>query len=184
MAETNPWKTLRSRIAYENPWLRIREDEVLRPDGQPGLYGVVEIRPSIGVLALNQRNEVALAGQWRYPVGRYSWEIVRGGSGEGESDMLAVARRELREEIGYDAAQWSPLGAVDVCNGVTSDVQHLFVARELTFRGVHQDPVEKIETRWVPFEQAVRMALEGEITEICSVAGILRYVNKLNLKGL
>ncbi len=175
VAEINPWTTLRSRIAYSNAWLRIREDEVLRPDGQPGLYGVVEIRPSIGVLAFNDAGEVALVGQWRYPIGRYSWEIVRGGSSEGETDMLSVARRELREETGYDAAQWSPLGSVDVCNGVTSDVQHLFVARELEFSGVHQDPVERIETRWVAFDQVVRMALDGEITEVCSVAAVLRY---------
>jgi 8-oxo-dGTP pyrophosphatase MutT (NUDIX family) len=175
VTERNPWTTLQSRIAYSNAWLRIREDDVLRPDGQPGLYGVVEIRPSVGVLALNERGEAALVGQWRYPVGRYGWEIVRGGSSEGETDMPAVARRELREETGYDAAQWSPLGAVDVCNGVTTDVQHLFVARELTFAGVHQDPVEEIETRWLPLEQVVQMALDGSITEVCSVAAILRY---------
>jgi 8-oxo-dGTP pyrophosphatase MutT (NUDIX family) len=175
VSEKNPWRTVRSRIVYSNPWLRIREDELLRRDGQPGLYGVVEIRPSVGVLAFNDLQEVALVGQWRYPLGRYSWEIVRGGSSEGETDMLAVARREFREETGYDAAQWSLLGPVDVCNGVTTDVQHLFVARELTFSGVHQDPVEEIETRWVPFDEVLRLARDGEITEVCSVAAILRY---------
>jgi 8-oxo-dGTP pyrophosphatase MutT (NUDIX family) len=171
----NPWKTLRSRISYTNNWLRVREDEVLRPDGQPGIYGVVEIRPSVGVLAFNDDREIALVGQWRYTVGRYGWEIVRGGSSEDETDMQAVARRELIEETGFAAAQWSPLGAVDVCNGVTTDVQHLFVARDLTFTGPHQDPVEEIETRWVPFEEAVLMAGDGRITEVCSVAAILRY---------
>jgi 8-oxo-dGTP pyrophosphatase MutT (NUDIX family) len=175
MAVRNPWKTLRSRIAYENEWLRLREDEVLRPDGQPGIYGVVEIRPSVGVLAFNSKGEVAIVGQWRYTLGRYTYEIVRGGSAEGETDMLAVARRELREETGFEAQQWQELGAVDVCNGVTTDVQHLFVARELNFVGVDQDPVEEIATTWHPFEQAVEMAMKGEITEVCSVAAILKY---------
>jgi 8-oxo-dGTP pyrophosphatase MutT (NUDIX family) len=163
VTKRNPWTTVASRIAYANPWLRIREDEVLRPDGQPGLYGVVEIRPSVGVLAFNERDEIALVGQWRYPSNRYSWEIVRGGSAEGETDMLAAARRELREEAGYEAGQWSSLGAVDVCNGVTTDVQHLFVARELTFAGPHQDEVEEIVTRWIPFHDAIRMAIDGAI---------------------
>lgn len=166
---------MKSRIAYANEWVRLREDEVLRPDGQPGIYGVVEIRPSVGILAINQKREIALVGQWRYPLARYGWEIVRGGSAEGETDLAAVARRELREETGYEAAMWEPLGSVDVNNGITTDVQHLFVARELSYCGVHLDPVEAIETRWVPFEEGVRMAIDGRITEVCSVAGILRY---------
>ena len=160
---------------YANAWVSVREDEVIRPDGLPGIYGVVVIRPSVGVLALNEAGEVALAGQWRYTIGRYSWEIVRGGSAEGETDMVTAARRELREETGYEAAEWSPLGTVDVNNGVTTDVQHLFVARGLTFRGTRQDAMEEIETRWVAFEEARRMALDGRITEVCSVAAILRY---------
>ncbi len=173
--QRNPWKTLASRTAYENAWLRVREDQVLRPDGNPGIYGVVEIRPSIGVAAFNERNEVALVGQWRYTLDRYTWEIVRGGSSEGENDMLEVARRELREETGFEAKDWAPMGSVDVCNGVTTDVQHLFTARELTFVGTHQDPVEEIATVWKPFEEAVEMVLNGEITEVCSVAAILRH---------
>jgi 8-oxo-dGTP pyrophosphatase MutT (NUDIX family) len=171
----NPWKTLTSKTAYQNEWLRVREDEVLRPDGKPGIYGVVEIRPSVGVIALNERDEIALVGQWRYTLNRYTWEIVRGGSAEGETDLVAVARRELQEETGFDAANWEPLGSVDVCNGVTTDVQHLFVATALRFVGTHQDPVEEIATQWRPFDQAVQMALNGEITEVCSVAAILRH---------
>jgi len=154
---------------------------VLRPDGQPGIYGVVEIRPSVGVLAFNDKGEVAIVGQWRYTLGRYTYEIVRGGSADGETDMLGVARRELREETGFEATRWEELGAVDVCNGVTTDVQHLFVANDLNFVGVDQDPVEEIATAWRPFEQAVEMAVSGEITEVCSVAAILKY-SRLNKK--
>ncbi len=182
MSARNPWKTLTSRTAYENAWLRVREDEVLRPDGNPGIYGVVEIRPSIGVLAFNEQGEVALVGQWRYTLNRYTWEIVRGGSSEGETDMLAVARRELREETGFDADHWESMGAVDVCNGVTTDVQHLFIARNLTFLGTHQDPVEEIATQWRPFEDVVSMVLGGEITEVCSIAAILWHSRLLAAK--
>ncbi|MGH9652454.1 MAG: NUDIX hydrolase, partial [Bryobacteraceae bacterium] len=59
----NPWKTLASRIAYENRWIRVREDEVVRPDGGAGIYGVVEIRPSVGIVAMNDRKEIVLVGQ-------------------------------------------------------------------------------------------------------------------------
>jgi 8-oxo-dGTP pyrophosphatase MutT (NUDIX family) len=170
---TNPWKNLRSRIAYENAWLRLREDAVLRPDGTEGIYSVVELRPSVGVVALNADREIVLVGQWRYPLGRHSWEIPRGGSMAGETDVLAVAQRELREEAGVVARTWQRLGAVDVNNGVTTDVEHLFLASDLTGCETHPDPEEQIEVQWTPFEAAVAMALEGEITEVCSVAALL-----------
>jgi 8-oxo-dGTP pyrophosphatase MutT (NUDIX family) len=169
----NPWKMLRSRIAYENAWLRLREDAVLRPDGKEGIYGVVELRPSVGVVALNAEREIVLVGQWRYPLGRYSWEIPRGGSMAGETDLLAVAQRELREEAGLVAAKWQQLGAVDLNNGVTTDVEHLFLAGSLTGCEPDPDPEEEFEVRWVPLERAVAMALGGEITEVCTVAAIL-----------
>lgn len=176
MSPKNPWRTLRSRTAYQNAWLRVREDDVLRPDGNPGIYGVVEIRPSIGVLAFNTQGEMALVGQWRYTLNRYTWEIVRGGSSEGETDMLAVAKRELQEETGFAASSWKSLGTVDVCNGVTTDVQHLYLARDLEFVGVDLDPVEEIVTEWLPFTRVLQMVNDGEITEVCSVAGILKHI--------
>jgi 8-oxo-dGTP pyrophosphatase MutT (NUDIX family) len=170
---SNPWKTLSSRMIYENAWMRLREDGVIRPDGQPGIYGVVELRPSIGVVALNDDREVVLVGQWRYPLGRYSWEIPRGGSHDGEDDLLVVAQRELLEEAGVAAMRWSLLGKVDLNNGVTNDIEHLFLATGLRFGSAQADPEEELAVRWVPLGEAVRMALSGEITEVCSVAALL-----------
>lgn len=178
----NPWTQLSTRIAYENPWIRIHEDDVIRPDGKQGIYGVVEIRPSIGVVALNEKDEIVLAGQWRYALNRYTWEIPRGGSSDGESDMLAVAKRELQEEVGIDARTWHSLGAVDICSGVSTDVQHLFLATELSHVGADQEPVEEIVTEWIPFEQAVHMAMDGSITDVCSIAGLLK-VNQIRKDG-
>ena len=168
----NPWKTLSSRIAYENAWVRLREDTVVRPDGGAGIYGVVEMRPSVAVVALNADRQIVLVGQWRYPLGRYSWEIPRGGSMPGESDLEAVARRELREETGVEAECWQRLGAVDLNNGVTTDVEHLFLATGLRNGDSHPDPEEELAVTWVAFERAVQMIFDGEITEVCSVAAL------------
>lgn len=170
----NPWKTRSSRIAYENAWIRVREDQVIRPDGGPGIYGVVEIRPSVGVVAINERDEVVLVGQWRYTINRYSWEIPRGGSHPGETDMLQVAKRELAEEAGVCAKCWKELGPVDVCNGVSDDVQTLFLATEVTATARRPDPEEDISVEWRPFDEAVQMAMDGRIAEVCSIAAILR----------
>jgi 8-oxo-dGTP pyrophosphatase MutT (NUDIX family) len=170
----NPWKTLTSRTAYENAWLRVREDQVIRPDGKPGIYGVVEIRPSVGVIALNERDEIVLVGQWRYTMNRYSWEIPRGGSRADEKDMLLAAQRELAEEAGVLAARWEMQGILDVGNGVLDDVQTIFLATQLTATNTNFDPEEDISIVWKPFDEVVKMAMDGTITEVCSIAAILR----------
>lgn len=170
----NPWRTIASAVVYRNAWIRVREDRVLRPDGREGIYGVIEIRPSVGIVALNAHDDLVLVGQWRYPHGKYTWEIPRGGSHEGETDMEAAARRELREEAGVEAAAWKPLGAVDVNNGVTTDTQHLFLATDLKPVPPQRDAEEEIAVRWVPFTRAVAMAVSGELSECCTVAAILR----------
>jgi 8-oxo-dGTP pyrophosphatase MutT (NUDIX family) len=174
----NPWKTTASRIAYENAWIRIREDQVIRPDGLPGIYGVVEIRPSVGIVALNARDEVALVGQWRYALNRHSWEIPRGGSSPGETDMLTAAQRELAEEAGVKAARWEVLGPVDVCNGVANDVQTLFLATELSATAINLDPEEDIVVEWKPLAEVVKMVMDGRVTEVCSVAAILMVAQR------
>ena len=180
--QSSPWKTKSSREVYKNPWIRVREDDVIRPDGGPGLYGVIEIRPSIGVVAVDSEDRVVLVGQWRYSVDRYSWEVPRGGSHPGETDMLVVAQRELAEETGVLAQTWQALGPVDVCNGVANDVQSLFLATELSPTNRNLDPEEDIIVDWKPFEEAVQMAIDGRITEVCSVAALLR-VQYLRTKG-
>ena len=174
VAPLNPWKTTASHIAYQNPWMRVREDQVIRPDGKPGIYGVIEIRPSVGVVAIDDRDRVVLVGQWRYSVNRYSWEVPRGGSKAGETDMLSVAKRELAEETGLRAVHWQMLGPVDVCNGVADDVQTLYLATGLSETEMRLDPEEDITVEWRPFDEAVSMAIDGRITEVCSIAAILR----------
>lgn len=172
----NPWKTIKSRVAYENAWVRVREDEVIRPDGGPGIYGVIEVRPSAGIVALNERDEIALVGQWRYTVNRYSWEIPRGGSHPGEDDLLEVAKRELEEEAGVIAREWREIGRVDNANGVNSDSQTFFIATGLSETETNHDPEEEITVEWKPFSEALEMVMDGRITEVDTVAAILMTV--------
>lgn len=170
----NPWITKSSKVVYENPWISVREDQVIRPDGKPGIYGVIDLRPSICVVAINGRDEVVLVGQWRYTVQRYSWEVPRGGSFPDETDILAAAKRELAEETGTIAAKWQTLGAVDICNGVANDVQTIFLATELSDTAQNLDPEEDITINWVPFLDALQMAMDGRITEVCTIAALLK----------
>ncbi|HEX8175636.1 MAG TPA: hypothetical protein VF543_11000 [Pyrinomonadaceae bacterium] len=84
----NPWRTLSSREVYENNWIRVREDKVIRPDGEQGIYGVVHFRNrAVGVLAIDEDDSIYLVGQYRYTLERYSWEIPEGGCAEGEEPL-------------------------------------------------------------------------------------------------
>ena len=76
----NPWRTLSSRVVYRSPWLALREDKVIRPDGAEGTYGVVEIPFLCGVVAISGDNQIALVSQWRYVHKKLSLEIPTGGA--------------------------------------------------------------------------------------------------------
>lgn len=171
----DPWRTTESREIYRNPWISVREDEVVRPDGAPGVYGVVTMAPAVGVVALTAAEEVVLVGQWRYALGEYSWELVEGGADGGE-DLLAASKRELAEEAGYAASSWAPLGPpLAVSNSVTDQRGQLFVARELTAVTAAPDPTEQLQVAHVPFDEALAMIDRGVISDVLTILGLLAY---------
>ena len=170
---SNPWTTLGSTLIYQNQWLRVREDRVIRPDGKEGIYGVIELPASVAIIALNDRDEVLLVGQWRYTHGKFSWEIPTGSSNPGEA-VLEAAKRELREEGGVLGSVWIPLGTIDNSNGVTTDTAHLFMATQLSHTVRHEDPTEQLSLKWVPFSDAVADVMSGAMTESGTVAAILK----------
>jgi 8-oxo-dGTP pyrophosphatase MutT (NUDIX family) len=167
----DPWTTLSSREVYANPWIRVREDEVLRPDGSPGIYGVVTTSLAVGVVALTEADEVVLVGQWRYTLGAYSWEIVEGGAGRDEDGLTAI-RRELVEEAGYEADHWERLGHdIAISNSVTDEIARVWLARGLRPVPDDPDPTEDLQVRLVAFDDALAMIDRGEITDsITSIA--------------
>jgi 8-oxo-dGTP pyrophosphatase MutT (NUDIX family) len=162
-----------SREVYRNSWLRLREDQVLRPDGHPGLYGVVEMVDAVGVVALTGDEQVYLVGQHRYPTDHFGWEIVAG-YGDPSEGPLASARRELREETGLSAADWTPLGVCHVSNSVTDQIGHLFLARDLSPGAAAPDETEELAIRTVPLAEAVRLAQSGRIVQAFSLVGLYR----------
>jgi 8-oxo-dGTP pyrophosphatase MutT (NUDIX family) len=157
---------------YKNAWLRLREDNVIRPDGKQGIYSVVELPHSAGIVAIDDDDEVMLVGQWRYPNNLYSWEIPTGSMDANETPLQA-AKRELREECGCTASRWTSLGTIQNSNGATTDIAHLFLARELKAVG-RADHGEGIQMKRVPLHRAIRMAATGQITESSSVAALLK----------
>lgn len=171
----NPWKTLSTRDVYENPWIRVRHDEVIRPDGQPGIYGVVHYKnKAIAVLPIDGEGYTYLVGQFRYTLDIYSWEIPEGGCPEGE-EPLEAAKRELLEETGLTAEHWQQLGTAHLSNSVSDEEAVLFLATGLTQGEAQPEGTEKLEVRRVEFAEALRMVLAGEITDSLTVMTILHY---------
>lgn len=171
---SNPWRTLASRQVYSNAWIRVREDQVLRPNGRPGIYGVVEMKIATGVVALTPDRNVVMVGQWRYPFESYSWEIVEGAAEDGEPPQQAAAR-ELQEEAGLVAETWRPLGRpLCLSNSVTNEVAHLFWAEGLSPVTTTPDETELLKIRNVPLAEAVAQAESGEIVDAMSVVALLR----------
>jgi ADP-ribose pyrophosphatase len=177
----NPWKVVSTKNVYENDWISVREDAVIRPDDERGIYGVVHFKNlAIGVLAIED-DFVYLVGQYRYPLEKYSWEIPEGGCAEGE-DPLGAAQRELEEETGLRARNWRKLGESYLSNSVSDELAIWFVATDLV-QGEHcPEGTEQLVVRRVEFADAFRMAMSGEISDAISQLAIMQYrLSKENL---
>ena len=162
------------RVAYDNAWITVWHDEVHRPDGSDGIYGVVHFANiAVGVVALDADDRVVLVGQHRYTLDAYSWEIPEGGVPPPESP-LDGARRELREETGVEATDWNEIARLDLSNSITDERAVLYLATGLTHGEAEPEPSEALEIRWVPFAEALAMTLDGRITDVISVAAIQR----------
>ena len=168
--EANPWRRVSRRTAYENPWLELYHDDVIRPDGQPGIYGIVHFRHlAIGVVPLDtERDAVLLVGQYRYTLDHYSWEIPEGG-GRFDEEPEAAARRELVEETGYSGGEWRELCRAELSNSVTDEVTVLFVASGLVAGPASPEGTEQLQVRWVAFDEAMAMIRRGEIADAMTI---------------
>jgi len=177
--EQSHWTLVGSREIYVNPWIRLREDHVIRPDGKPGIYGVVEFPTyALGIVPVDAEGYVHLVGQYRYTLEAYSWEIPEGG-GDKRIPMIESAQRELVEETGITAASWIDLGPLHLSNSVTDEEGRVYLARELTIGQSRPDGDEVLHTKRVPLAEAYEMCLDGRITDAVAIVGIVRAVEYL-----
>src|SRR4051794_11364487 len=168
----NPWRRLSRAVAYENPWVVVYHDKVLRPDGLPGIYGMVHYRNrAVGVVALDEQDRVLLVGQYRYTLDVYSWEIPEGGAAEGE-EPLAAAQRELREETGYTAGHWREIARAHLSNSVSDEEAICYAATGLSPGVAEPEGTERLQVRWVPFAEALDMVADGRITDAVTVLAL------------
>jgi 8-oxo-dGTP pyrophosphatase MutT (NUDIX family) len=174
-----PWLRRRRSTAYANPWIEVHHDEVDRPDGSPGIYGVVHFRNlAVGVVAVGDDGRLLLVGQHRYALDAYSWEIPEGGVPVGEP-ALDGAMRELAEETGYEADAWRELCRFSLSNSVTDEWGVVYVATGLRPGTAAPEPTEELAVRWATVDEVIAEIDAGDIHDMITIAGVLRYALEL-----
>jgi 8-oxo-dGTP pyrophosphatase MutT (NUDIX family) len=178
----NPWKVLSSREVYDNPWIQVTEHQVLNAAGNPGIYGVVHFKNlAVGVVPY-AAGRIWMVGQYRFPLGSYSWEIPEGG-GKLDIDPLDSAKRELLEETGLTASKYERLLEMDLSNSVSDERGIVYLATGLTEGNAQPEEDEVLHQRTMSLQEAFDMADRGEIRDSLTVAALFR-LKIMHLEGL
>lgn len=167
------WTIRSSECRYKDEFVEFWVDDCLGPDGRPSQRATLRMLPGVAVLPVDEEGCVRLVRQFRYAVGKQSVEVVQGGIEEGE-ELEAAARRELKEELGAEAAELTDLGPVDAVTSQVFSPVRLFLARGLRFGEPDREATEQLEVVKVGLGEAVRMVMDGEITQGTSCVLILK----------
>jgi ADP-ribose pyrophosphatase len=174
MSSISPWKIVGSKEAYDNNWIGVTEYDVINPSGGKGIYGVVNFKNyAIAILPLDENNNTWIVGQFRFPMNEYSWEVPEGGGPKTETP-LESAKRELEEETGFQAAEWTLIQELHLSNSATDEVGYIFVAKKLSPGKAMPDETEKLALRKLPFEELYNMVMNNEIKDALTINTVLK----------
>lgn len=174
-AQFGPWRRLRSREVYDNPWISLRHEEVITPAGSAGIYGVVHFKSrAIGIIPVDDEGHTWLVRQFRYTLNQPLWEIPMGG-GKLDDDPLRAAQRELAEETGLRADRWQEIMRLFISKSVTDEEGVVYVARGLSAGERDLEHTEAdLEVLRLPLTEAIQWVMDGKITDVISCAGLLK----------
>jgi 8-oxo-dGTP pyrophosphatase MutT (NUDIX family) len=180
MNKKGPFDEISRTIEYENPWIRVEESRVVRPDGSSGTFGLVFARPGVTVVALDDQRNVLLVREYKLALERETIELVSGAIEDGEAPE-AAALRELKEETGYSADSIEYLGVIDPFTSVVSGPNHLLLASGLSPVAGVDSGGDIVVVTSVPLAAAVRMVENSEITHGASCVALLRTARRLGV---
>ncbi|MEZ4756810.1 MAG: NUDIX hydrolase [Flavobacteriales bacterium] len=172
--QRGPWRTLSIEERYATPWISVSHHEVIDPSGGRGIYGVIHFKNvAVGIIPLDADLNTWIVGQYRYPIKAYSWEIPEGG-GRRDVPPLDSAKRELREEVGIEAARWTEVLRMDLSNSASDEEAIIFVAQDLTFHAPEPEATEELAMRKLPFQELFEAVMRGEMRDSLTVAAVLK----------
>jgi len=169
-------KTISSKIIYDGRALKLRVDEVLKPNGKTTTREIVEHKDCVAVVVLDHKDNVILVKQYRKAVGKHLLEIPAGSIDNGEQAIAAV-RRELQEEIGYLPNKIDKLGGFYSTPGFCTEYLHLYLATYLIPSRLEAEDTEDIKVERVPLSKIPDMIASGEICDAKSIAGLFRVIS-------
>ncbi len=174
------WKKLSSRIVYENAWMKVREDQVIQPGGKSGIYGVVLRKLGVGILAVNEKGQIFVQRDYKYPIGKFLLNIPAGGVEWGD-EVLNSAKRELKEEGGLTAQKWTKLGSFYTSPGFTDEFATLYLAEKITEGAMeHEETETLVDHQWMEPKELYRMLDAGELEDpyiLVALALARQYLN-------
>jgi len=174
-----PWTIKERSEKYRSEFIQVYEDSVTRPDGEPGTYATVRMKPGVSILPIEPDGTIYLTRQFRYAAGAQSVEVVSGGVEGDDPDAAESAKKELREELGIEASEVVSLGQMDMDTSIVHSPVSLFIARGLKFIEAEQEGTERIEPFRTTLDQALGMVMQSEITHSPSCVLLLKAARYL-----
>jgi len=170
-----------SQTIFEGKIIKVTLDQAQLPDGKLAAREVVYHPGGVAVLALDEDKNVALVRQFRYPIQQELLELPAGKLDHGSEGHLLGAQRELSEETGLEAGKWTYLGYTLASPGFCDEALHMYLAQDLKRVGQHLDEDEFLNVEYMPFDELVRQAMEGTITDAKTVTTALKVKILLGL---
>lgn len=173
-----PWKKIGSKIVYENRWIKIHEDIIERNDDSKGIYGYMESKDSVKIIAVNNIDEIFLVRAFNYPLQIWVWTLP-GGGGDNEK-VIEASKRELAEETNISANNWLKLGKIIVCNGLMTERMSYYLASDITF-AENSEKAEDVATglidggKFFSLKQIRKMVTDGIIDDGQTITGLYLY---------
>jgi len=174
-------KKLSSEDIFDGIILHVKRDQVLLPNGSTSVREVIRHIGAVCVIPVNDKNEVVVERQYRYPLDRVILEIPAGKLDAPDEDRLSAIQRELREETGYSAREWTELGDFHPAPAYSDEYISMYLARDLHKGEQELDADEFLDVYTVPLKDLVDDVMAGRISDAKTQVCILKAARLLGL---
>lgn len=175
-------KTIKENYIYKGKIINLRKDDIVLTDGNNAIREIVEHPGGVGIIAINDKNEVALVNQFRYPYKKVILEIPAGKKDSKIEKPVECAIRELKEETGIEAKKYIFLGNIYPTPGYCEEIIDIFLAIDLTYGECKLDEDEFLEVKYIDIDKVVSMIMKNEICDAKTIIGIFKAIEYLKNK--